>query len=194
MDPRAEAILDFWLDAVGRDGWYATDEALDAEIRSRFLELWEAARRGDLDGWIGAPRTCLALAILLDQFPRNMFRGDGQSFASDAKALAVAKSAIARGFDERIDMPARQFFYLPLMHSEVLADQDRSVRLFTLTPECADNLKHARAHRAVIRRFGRFPYRNAALGRTTRPPEAAWMEAGGYRAALAEVGGDAPAP
>jgi uncharacterized protein (DUF924 family) len=194
MDARAEALLDFWLDEVGAKGWYEPDEALDGRIRERFLDLWEAGRQAALDDWTCAPRPCLALTILLDQFPRNMFRGDARSFASDAKALAVAKRAIARGFDERIAMPARQFLYLPLMHSEVLADQDRSVRLFTLIPDGAESLKHARAHRAVIRRFGRFPYRNVALGRTMLPPEQAWLEAGGYAAALAEVEGAAAVP
>jgi uncharacterized protein (DUF924 family) len=188
MDGEAQAILDFWLDEVGPKGWYAVDAALDARIRDRFGATWEAARRGERDAWSGAPACCLALVILLDQFPRNMFRGDARAFATDARALAVSKQAIARGFDERMPLPGRTFFYLPLMHSEVLADQDRSVRLFTLAAECAENLRHARAHRAVIRRFGRFPYRNAALGRTTREVERAWLESGGYEAALAEVG------
>lgn len=193
MDARAQALLDFWLDEVGPQGWYESDEALDGRIRGDYLDLWEAGRCGGLDGWTNAPRPCLALTILLDQFPRNMFRGSPRAFASDAKALAVAKRAIVRGFDERIDMPARQFIYMPLMHSEVLADQDRSVRLFTLVPDAAESLKHARAHRAVIRRFGRFPYRNAALGRATRASEQAWLDAGGYAAALVEVEGAAPA-
>ena len=190
MDPRAAAALDFWLGEIGPKGWYEVDEGLDAAIRERFGPLWEEARRGGLEAWPGKAESCLALVILLDQFPRNMFRGDARAFATDARALAVAKSAIARGLDERVAMPERQFFYLPLMHSEVLADQDRSVRLFTLLPDGAENLKHARAHRAVIRRFGRFPYRNAALGRATREAEREWLAAGGYAAALAEVEGE----
>jgi uncharacterized protein (DUF924 family) len=188
MDADARAILEFWIDTVGPDGWYRSDPALDATIRDHFGALWEAARRGALDGWTVKPETSLALVILLDQFPRNMFRDDARAFASDAKALCIAKTAIGRGFDERVPMPQRQFFYLPLMHSEVLADQDRSVRLFTLQAERGDNLRHARAHRAVIRRFGRFPYRNDALGRTSRSVERDWLASGGYRAALEEVG------
>ena len=189
MDARAEAILDFWLGEVGQDGWYMVDAELDARIRERFGELWELGRRGTLDAWTCQPLSCLALVVLLDQFPRNMFRGEAKAFASDARALAVAKGAIARGHDDAVAVPERQFFYLPLMHSEVLADQDRSVRLFLLTFGDGENLTHARAHRAIIRRFGRFPYRNAALGRATRDAERDWMEAGGYTAAVAEAEG-----
>lgn len=182
-----EELLAFWLDEVGPDGWYRVDPALDARIRATYESVWESARAGGLDGWSCQPRPCLALVILLDQFPRNMFRGERRAFASDARALAFAKSAIGRGFDQRVETEARQFFYLPLMHSEIVADQERSVRLFKLNLEGASNLTHARAHRAVIRRFGRFPYRNDALGRATTEPEAAWLAQGGYAAALAEV-------
>ena len=124
---------------------------------------------------------------MLDQFPRNMFRGDARSFASDRKARAVAKAAIQRGHDLRIEPPARQFFYMPLMHSEFLPDQEKSVRLFLLNAP-GENLQHAQAHRAVIRRFSRFPYRNAALGRRSTPKEEEFLAAGGYRAAMAEAG------
>ncbi len=183
-----EDILAFWIDEVGEAGWYAVDEALDARVRARFQGAWERARAGGLDGWREAARGRLALLILLDQFPRNMFRGDARSFATDARALAVAKQGLRLGHDREVEGPARQFFYLPLMHSETLADQQRSVRLCLLAFGRNENFRHARAHRAVIRRFGRFPYRNAALGRRTTPAEAAWMEGGGYEAALAEVG------
>ena len=183
-----EDVLAFWIDEVGESGWYAVDEALDARIRERFQEAWERARTGGLDGWRATPRSCLALLILLDQFPRNMFRGSAQAFATDARALAVAKQALRLGHDRKVEGAARQFFYLPLMHSETVADQQRSVRLLLLAFGENENLRHARAHRAVIRRFGRFPYRNAALGRRTTPAEAAWMEGGGYEAALAELG------
>lgn len=187
MDAEAEDVIAFWIDEVGPDGWYATDEALDARVRERFGATLERAGRGELDAWRATPRGCLAYLILLDQFPRNMFRGDARSFATDARALAAAKQAIARGHDRRVEGPARQFFYLPLMHSETLEDQERALRLLLLAFGRNENLRHARAHRAVIRRFGRFPYRNAALGRRTTPAEAAWMEAGGYQAALAEA-------
>ncbi len=190
MNAAAEEVLAFWLDEVGPVGWYQGGEALDATCRERFLGVWERAWSGALDAWAGAPRPALALIILLDQLPRNMFRGDARAFATDAKARAVAKGAIGRGFDTRIEEPARQFFYLPLTHSENITDQERSVRLFVLRYETEDMLKHARAHRAVIRRFGRFPYRNAALGRSTTPAETAFLDAGGYAAALKEVGRD----
>jgi uncharacterized protein (DUF924 family) len=182
MDPRAQEILDYWIDEIGEGRWYAVEEALDRDIRTRFEPLWQEARQGALDVWTCQPQTCLALVILLDQFPRNMFRGSPQAFATDGRALAAAKSAIARGFDERIGLPERQFFYLPLMHSEVLTDQDRSVRLIALSFGEGDSLVHARAHREIIRRFGRFPYRNEALGRSTTAPERAFLEAGGYGA------------
>jgi uncharacterized protein (DUF924 family) len=188
MHAEAQGLLDFWLDEIGPSGWYEVDPALDRRIAERFGALWETGRSGGLDAWLCDARSSLALTILLDQFPRNMFRGDAKAFASDAKALAVAKQAIARGFDDQWTMPARQFFYLPLMHSEVLADQDRSVRLFLLAAGYSDSLKHARAHRAVIRRFGRFPYRNEALGRTMRAVERVWLDGGGYASAVAEVG------
>jgi uncharacterized protein (DUF924 family) len=187
MDTLAEDILAFWLDEVGPSGWYRQDDALDARIRERFGAALQAAGRGEMESWILDPRKCLALLILLDQFPRNMFRDSPEAFALDARARAVAKAALRRGFDAAIPMPGRQFFYLPLMHSESLPDQERSVRLFRLHGEGGDNLDHARAHRAVIRRFGRFPYRNGPLGRVTTEAEHAWLASGGYSAALAEV-------
>jgi uncharacterized protein (DUF924 family) len=184
MDPRAQEILDYWIGEVGEARWYATEDALDEEIRTRFETLWREGRSGALAEWTCQAGSCLAFVILLDQFPRNMFRGSPEAFATDAKALAAAKLAIARGFDERIGLPERQFFYLPLMHSEVLADQERSVRLIALSFGEGDSLVHARAHREIIRRFGRFPYRNAALGRSTTPAERAFLDAGGYGAVV----------
>ncbi|MBV0911695.1 DUF924 family protein [Anianabacter salinae] len=183
-------VLGYWLDEVGEEGWYKGGAELDQQVRDRFLAAWEAAQSGAYGLWLTYPTGTLAYIVLNDQFPRNMFRDQGRAFASDAIALAAAKMAIARGWDMRIDPPARQFFYLPLMHSENLCDQDRCVRLMaTRLPESENNLVHARAHREVIRRFGRFPYRNAALSRTTTAPEAAFVEQGGYRAALEAVSG-----
>ncbi len=187
MTSEFEGVLSFWFDEIGQAAWYEQDAELDARVRDRFEGLWNRARRGTLDGWTCQPRSCLALVIVLDQFPRNMFRGDPRSFVTDPKALAVSKSAVDRGFDLRVDPVARQFFYLPLMHSEIAADQERAVRLFMLNIEGGSNLTHARAHRAVIRRFGRFPFRNAALGRLTTRSEAEWLAHGGYAAALSEV-------
>jgi uncharacterized protein (DUF924 family) len=177
-------LLHFWLDEVGEQGWYAADDVLDAEIRRRFLPTWQAAMEGRLGLWLTTPPEALAYIVLLDQFPRNMFRGDARSFASDPHARAAAKTAIARDWDLRIPEPERQFFYLPLEHSENLVDQDRAVRLFVarMPEQGADNLLHARAHREQIRRFGRFPMRNAALGRANTPAEEEFLAEGGYRA------------
>ena len=180
-----EQVLDFWLDEVGPEGWYKQDDALDDTIRSRFLPVWDEAMEGRFGLWLTYPSGVLAYIILMDQFPRNMFRGDRRSFAADRIALAAAKQAIHRGWDMKIDPPARQFFYLPLMHSENLCDQDRCVRLMKeRLSDSADNLLHARVHREVIRRFGRFPYRNAALGRTDTAAEQAFAAEGGYGAIL----------
>ena len=178
-------VLAFWLDEVGPQGWYKSEETLDQQIQDRFAATWRGAMEGRFGLWLTYPSGALAYIILLDQFPRNMFRGSGQSFASDRIALAAAKQAIHRGWDMKIDEPARQFFYLPLMHSENLCDQDRCVRLMKeRLPAGPDNLLHARVHREVIRRFGRFPYRNDALARSTTGAEAAFMAEGGYGAVL----------
>jgi len=175
-------ILRFWLDEVGESGWYQQSDELDAEIRKRFLKIWEAANEGSFSLWLTYPSGTLAYVILLDQFPRNMFRGDARAFASDQVALATAKVAIHKGWDMKLDEPARQFFYLPLMHSESLCDQERCVRLMKeRMPETgAANLLHAKAHREVIRQFGRFPYRNEALSRRHTGPEQDYVVSGGY--------------
>ena len=184
-----EDVLAYWLDEVGPEGWYSGEEALDADIRSRFQEDYAKACEGALSLWLTYPTGTLAYIILTDQFPRNMFRGTAKSFAADGIAMAAAKMAISKGWDQKIDEPARQFFYLPLMHSECLVDQDRAVRLImTRMPETGEsNLLHAKAHREVIRRFGRFPYRNEALGRATKTEESAFLEEGGYGAAFREI-------
>ena len=182
-------ILAFWLDEVGPDGWYKAEEALDQTIRDRFLSDWERAIEGTHALWLTYPSGMLAYIILTDQFPRNMFRDQGRAFSSDRLARAAAKVAISRGWDMKIDGMARQFFYMPLMHSECLADQERCVRLMKerMPDGGAANLIHAKAHREVIRRFGRFPTRNAALARSNTAPEAAFVDEGGYRKALEMV-------
>ncbi|AUC51710.1 MULTISPECIES: DUF924 family protein [unclassified Sagittula] len=192
---RPEDILAFWLDEVGPDGWYKQDEALDQEIRDRFLTAWEGQMQGRYGLWLTYPSGTLAYIVLADQFPRNMFRGQGTAFASDRIALAAAKQAIHRGWDMRIDEPSRQFFYLPLMHSENLCDQDRCVRLMKeRMPASGDsNLMHAKVHREVIRQFGRFPYRNDALSRKTTEAEKAFISDGGYGAILRDMQAEAEA-
>jgi uncharacterized protein (DUF924 family) len=176
----AEDILGFWLGFVGSGGWYEQDDAIDVEIRDRFRDVWETASRGDLDDWQDDPHTALALLILLDQFPRNIFRGEARAFSTDAKALTIAKAAVAAGYDREIPEPERQFFYLPYMHSEDLTDQHACVALIGERMTTGDNLHHANVHRAVIERFGRFPYRNAALGRQNTQAEQAYIDAGLY--------------
>lgn len=177
-----DEILNFWLDEVGPSGWYAQSDALDAEIRERFMPLYQAACEGSFSLWLTYPSGTLAYIILMDQLPRNMFRGEAKAFSTDHLALATAKVAINKGWDMKIDEPARQFFYLPLMHSESLCDQERCVRLMKeRMPEAGEaNLLHAKAHREVIRQFGRFPYRNEALSRRNTAPEMAYVGAGGY--------------
>lgn len=183
-----EEVLSFWLDKVGPEGWYIQDDALDAEIRERFLSTWEAAAEGKFSLWLTYPSGALAYIILTDQFSRNMFRGQARAFATDKAALAAAKCAVDKGWDKKIDEPARQFFYLPLMHSENLCDQERCVRLIceNLSRDTS-NLLHARAHREVIRKFGRFPYRNEALSRNSTPHEVAYVDMGGYGATVREL-------
>ena len=175
-------VLSFWLDEIGPDGWYSGGESLDATIRERFSNTHSRCCAGALSLWLTYPSGSLAYIILTDQFSRNMFRDSERAFATDKIALAAAKAAISKGWDERIDEPARQFFYMPLVHSENLADQDRAVRLFkTRMPETgADNLLHACAHREVIREYGRFPTRNMVMGRPCRAEEQAYLDDGGY--------------
>jgi len=184
-----EEILAFWLDEVGPKGWYGGGKALDDEIRAKFLPAWENAQDGAYSLWLTYPSGVLAYLILMDQFPRNMFRGDKRAFLTDPAALAATKCAIDKGWDMKIAEPARQFFYLPLMHSESQTDQDRCVRLMlTRMPEGGkDNLTHAKAHRELIRRYGRFPYRNAALDRQPTAHEAEFDQSGGYGAVLREM-------
>ena len=184
-----EEILAFWLDEVGEKGWYEEDADLDAEITRRFKASWEAARDGGLSLWMTYPSGSLAYLILTDQFSRNMFRGEPKAFATDPAALAQSKIAVDKGWDLKIDEPARQFFYMPMMHSECISDQERCIRMFmTRMPKTgAENLLHARAHRDVIRKFGRFPYRNDALERQTLETEMAFLQNGGYGATVREL-------
>jgi uncharacterized protein (DUF924 family) len=173
-----EDVLAFWLTA-GHERWFDPDQAFDAEIRQRFAATYEDAVAGRLSAWENSPEGALALAIVLDQFPRNMYRNSARSYAADPLARAVASRAIAKGFDQQVAMPQRQFFYLPFEHSEELADQERSVALMRATGD-ADSLKWAELHADIIRRFGRFPHRNAVLGRTTTPEEQAFLDEGGF--------------
>jgi uncharacterized protein (DUF924 family) len=175
--PAVADVLAFWREA-GPAKWFKKDAAFDAQFRERFLAGHEAAVRGELQDWLGSADGALALLILLDQFPRNAFRGSERMFASDAQALEVARRALAAGFDQQVDQALRNFFYLPLMHSESLPDQQRAVAL--TEPLGADAHRFALLHRDIIERFGRFPHRNAVLGRATTPQEQAFLDDGGF--------------
>lgn len=183
----AEDVLHFWLTEVGQDHWYEARDDMDIAIRERFLPLWEDARLGRLRVWPNTARGALACIVVMDQFPRNMFRGDARSFATDPLALAVARDALEKGYDREIIGPERQFFYLPFMHSEAAADQEMSVALMSDRMRDENHVLHARAHREVIRRFGRYPFRNKALSRTTTEAEQAFLEAGSYPALVREM-------
>ncbi len=173
----AQDVLSFWP-AAGPDKWFSKDAAFDAEIRTRFVATYEAAAARAI-AWDGTAEGALALLIVLDQFPRNMFRGSARAFAADPLAREVAARAIARGFDRQIAVAERSFFYLPFEHSESLADQERCVALNRASGD-ADALKWAELHADIIRRFGRFPHRNAVLGRATTPDEQAFLDGGGF--------------
>jgi uncharacterized protein (DUF924 family) len=171
-------ILAFWRDA-GPDRWYTPDDAFDAEVRRRYLDLWRKAAAGELSSWETSDDGALALVIVLDQFPRNIFRGDIRTYASDARAQEVANRTIERGVDARIDPALLEFLYLPLMHSEHLPDQLRCIELSRAAGH-TESLKWAEHHADIIRRFGRFPHRNRLLGRATTPDEQAFLEEGGF--------------
>lgn len=171
-------VVKFW-DAAGPERWFTPDPVFDAQVRARFLAAHEAAARGQLAAWEATPQGMLGLILLLDQFPRNMFRGLPQAYATDLLGYNVAERALARRDDLRFETPWKRFFYLPFMHSERLADQERARDLCLAA---GDELAYASAleHLDIIARFGRFPHRNAALGRATTPAEEAFLAAGGF--------------
>lgn len=171
---RPEEIVLFWKDA-GPEKWFKADPAFDEQIRSRFLETYEAGMRGELAHWERSVYGAFALVILLDQFPRNIFRGTPRAFASDEMAKQVADRAIAAGRDKAVDPELHTFFYMPYMHSELLADQERCVALM-LASGRQENIKYAEIHRDAIARFGRFPHRNVILGRISTPEEVAYLQ------------------
>jgi uncharacterized protein (DUF924 family) len=173
----AAAVVAFWREA-GPAKWFRGGEAFDGACRERIGGAHHAAARRELDGWVATGEGALALLLLLDQIPRNIFRGSGHAFATDGLARHFARIALDAGHDVAFEPALRAFFYLPFEHSEALADQDRSVALFEALGD-ANYRDYAVAHRDVIVRFGRFPHRNAALGRETTPEERAWLDAGG---------------
>ncbi len=170
-------VLGFWRDA-GPSRWFRKDDAFDEQFRDRFLTAHEAALRGELDAWAGDANGALALLILLDQFPRNAFRNTPRMFDSDAKARDIARQAVRAGFDTQVEPDLRNFYYLPFMHSEQLADQDLGVELARALGD--EPLRYAIMHRDIIEKFGRFPHRNALLGRATTPDEQRFLDDGGF--------------
>lgn len=184
-------VIGFWFGEPGspnlgrpRPEWFRKDPAFDAQIRERFLRTYEAASAGRLDAWTETPYGSLALAVVLDQFPRNMFRDDARAFCTDAKALEIARGAVAKGFDRALRPIERTFLYLPFEHSEDLAAQRDSLALFaslTGIPECVSAVDYAQRHYDIIARFGRFPHRNAVLGRPSSPEEAQFLTQAGAR-------------
>ena len=185
MPNRAEEVLAFWFGQEDdpeygqfRDEWFRKDPELDARITARFADLYEEAAAGELDGWREDAASCLALVIVLDQFPRNMFRGDGRTHAEDDRALGAAEYAVEHALDRELPAFQRMFLYMPFMHSESVEDQRRSVELFErLAGEkgAPDVVSYAVGHRDIVERFGRFPHRNEILGRETTPEEAVFL-------------------
>ena len=171
-------VVAFWRDA-GREKWFARDDAFDAGFRARFLDAHHAAARRELEGWVESAEGALALLVLLDQFPRNCFRGSAHSYATDGLARHYAQRAVAAGFDRRVEPALRFFFYMPYEHSEAPEDQKKSLRLFAALGD-ADYLKYAQLHADIIDRFGRFPHRNAALGRESTREEIDYLAGGGF--------------
>lgn len=179
MDVQIKQVLEFWS-KIGSEGWFKKSDDIDAEIRERFLELYERAAARGLEDWRTNPDGCLALILVLDQFPRNMFRDDPRAFATDAYAVEVSSGAIAEG--HHLSMPADliPFVHMPFMHSESVLDQRRCISLMHEGGK-PDHLKYAIIHYDVIARFGRFPHRNAVLGRHTTPAEQAYLDGGGFK-------------
>lgn len=168
-------VLSFWFDDVGREAWFRKDAGIDERIRARFLILYEVLARWPPSDALASPNRALATVLVLDQFPRNLFRSSAQAFATDALAREVASGAIAKGFDAGFDKDRRLFLYLPFEHSEDKADQVRSVELISSLGD-ADLADWAVRHKAVVDRFGRFPHRNAVLGRASTPEEEAFLQ------------------
>jgi uncharacterized protein (DUF924 family) len=175
-------VVGFWANA-GPQKWFAKSDAFDAALRLRFEAVHHAAARGDHTDWPETPEGALALVLLFDQIPRNLYRGSAHAFATDPMARWLARQMLDDGHDRAVERALRSFCYMPFMHSEDLADQDLSVRLFQLQdadgPDLSQ-LQYAEDHRDIIRRFGRFPHRNLALGRVTTPEERAFLDEGGF--------------
>ena len=170
----AEEVLTFWFAVENKPWWFKSTTSLDHDITERFLDTYRAAADGSLDAWTQTPHGCLALVVVLDQFPLNMFREQPQCFATEAASRRVAGLAIEKDFDSELDDEEKAFLYMPYMHSENLVDQDRSVALFRKAG-LTKHIRWAEHHRDIVRRFGRFPHRNAIIGRTSTPEEVDYL-------------------
>lgn len=182
MAATPQDVIGFWREA-GPAKWFARSSAFDEAIRLRFEPVHHAAARGEYDTWASTPEGALALLILLDQFPRNLYRSSPHAFATDAKARSIARAAVEAGFDQQVEPTLRPFFYLPFEHSEDPADQQLSCELCRRHRDAtgdAETLKWAEIHRDIIERFGRFPHRNPCFGRETTPQEQAFLDGGGF--------------
>lgn len=181
VDKLIDEIVDFWFDEATKPYWFRKSASFDRAVADTLGPHYEAAARGDYDRWMEDVDGCIALCVLLDQVPRNMFRDDPRAFATDAKARAVSDHAVANGFDLECNTDERIFLYLPYEHHEDLASQERSVALFTERVGDETTVRYALRHREIIQRFGRFPHRNAALGRETSAEEAEFLRQPGSR-------------
>lgn len=173
--PEAERFLAYWFGELKPEQWWKRDASVDAALKARFADLYERLAEEVPDDWLASPRGTLAAVMVLDQLPRNFFRDDARAYATDAKARALVRDALARGVDAALGKEERLFLYLPLEHSEDAADQARSVALYEALGD-AQALDYARKHKQVIDRFGRFPHRNRVLGRSTTPEEAEFLK------------------
>ncbi len=178
-NPKAQEIIDFWTDDVGHENWYKQSDDIDAQISERYKALRDEAAKGEHDDWMESPEGALALMLLLDQFSRNLYRGDAESFAADAHARELAKQAIDRGYPESFAYALRQFFYMPFCHSEEIEDHNWLIEKAE-EAGLADSLVDFHAHHDIIEQFGRFPFRNEALGRESSNEERDFMQNGGY--------------
>lgn len=169
-----QAVIDYWFDAKVKPLWFNSTKQFDDQLREDLAADYRAAKSGELDHWKDTPLGSLALVILLDQIPLNIFRGNAESFSTEQRALEIAENAIAQEFDKSLTSEQKAFLYMPFMHSENLADQDKSITLFEAAG-LTDNLKFARHHRDIISRFGRFPHRNAILGRPNTASETEYL-------------------
>ena len=170
-----ESIIEFWYSDKVKEKWFNSSLEFDKELKTKYEDVWLAALRGEFSTWRGTANGCLALAIVLDQFPLNMFRNEVKSFSSEAIAIKVAKEAVEKGFDKEIEKDKVSFLYMPLMHSEIIDDQNLAVKLFEQA-NLLDNLRFAKHHHDIVNRFGRFPHRNIILDRESTPDEIEYLK------------------